>query len=60
MTLMKHFIFSVFTIYLVFIGGACGQDSSKVNPVPQLLKNLDSLDEHTSANAAHSLGGQCG
>ncbi|MEM7395065.1 MAG: HEAT repeat domain-containing protein, partial [Verrucomicrobiota bacterium] len=30
--------------------------STKVNPVPQLLKNLDSLDEHISANAARSLG----
>ncbi|MDP6116576.1 MAG: HEAT repeat domain-containing protein [Planctomycetota bacterium] len=28
----------------------------KVNPVPQLLRNLESLDEHVSSNAARSLG----
>jgi hypothetical protein len=30
--------------------------SSKVNPVPKLLRNLESLDEHVSSNAARTLG----
>jgi len=29
---------------------------AKANPIPQLQKNLESLDEHVSSNAARSLG----